>query len=1315
MSIYDVVEKQRAALLAREYQAVKGIVRAYEVAERRVETSIRQFQAKIKAAQAAGLKPSLAWYYQEARLENVLREIRMHLDDFSKDALEFSSKGRADAYELGAVHALRLAEAQVYGDIAGLHAGAFANAQALLSADSPLKALFDEIGPTATVKAREIFAQGIAEGWNPRKMGRILAGEVEDLTKRRAVLIARTEQIRAYRMANRDVYKRNSDVLRGWRWMAAKTPATCAMCLALDGEIFPVEETLSSHPACRCSMLPLPNTDFGGPQPASGADYFDKLSEAEQDRTLGKGKGKMYREGKITLKDNVRFRDHADWGRQPTPRPLADLRTLHAKNYLPSQRGFTKLSPFEALPARKLSDLLIEAEKKASDPVEKALDAWGKVPAYSSGDKKPTFKTTKDAPYKKLVKGKLDDLESTLEEVDLSSLVSTVRWIGDDKVRAAIKNLGDGYDLPVVFRQGSTLYIHNGEGLARLQAKAMLGQTKTTVRIFDADLLAVSKTPVEEAIEAIKDLGVKTVKVINGDEAEVLRALAWAKDRIEGTGVVPKEVLVAKGAGGAITPSGEFVVGTDLSDIVVDDLMQSINNSSLVDKAIQQGNSGFLDKKAAAVRVSLDRIENVEAGLRRTGFDYDTSAATSKLLTEWGETRYNLISLRAFENGQIEDALEEAIILYRRGEYRRGSLPESIEKSFLKQADTLLGKRKVLDAYSDEEIYLFQQTAGQGGSNPGGMYLGMDGVKRYVKFYANEERGMVENIANAIYAKHGIAVPKSITFKRGGKTVFATEVVEGKTIQALGGINSVDKAVLEDAFGGYMLDAFLANWDVVGLSADNMIVSGGKVIRIDNGGTFIFRAQGTDKPDSALQAFEEFFSLGGKSSKGYDGQFKPILARLGYNSVEEAVKPLTAQAKALATTLDKIAKTEADWLKFFDATSPGLSDVSKKRMAAMMLKRRALISDKILEIEAKSKGAAAQAILAAKQAAANAKAAAAAAKNIGKDKATREALLQKGKKPLTQAAYEKILKSKQATWAIQNSNTTEFSNWITRVTDIDESLERLRQAGPKGAKALSARVTYAGSSYNTTFNNPLRQIRKHGTPIDSYSRELINSLKDAIAENKKGITEDVLVSRWLRGSTTEAQWHKFTDLDVGTVISDSAFKSTSVRPSINPTGGDLQLFITYRKGERRFTTAHFGELELLFDTDILLIVKKVEQLGNGRVRLHVEAIPEGYTVPKGTVIKYALTRLFSKKKEVVDPARTVVRDEPREADPVTTLRHSLCANCSRKFAGAPTCDAYPEGIPVGILVGELDHRFEIPGDLGLVYEPRTLDEEIDLL
>lgn len=60
----------------------------------------------------------------------------------------------------------------------------------------------------------------------------------------------------------------------------------------------------------------------------------------------------------------------------------------------------------------------------------------------------------------------------------------------------------------------------------------------------------------------------------------------------------------------------------------------------------------------------------------------------------------------------------------------------------------------------------------------------------------------------------------------------------------------------EDVQKGFVADAFLANWDVVGLVYDNIVQSEDGFYRIDNGGSLIFRAQGGDKaysPDSILE------------------------------------------------------------------------------------------------------------------------------------------------------------------------------------------------------------------------------------------------------------------------------------------------------------------------------------------------------------------------------------------------------------------------------------------------------------------------------
>jgi SPP1 gp7 family putative phage head morphogenesis protein len=946
-NIYDVVDKQRAALLKREYDTVKRLVRAYEVAQLKVEKSIKLFQLKIENAQAAGLTPSLSWYYQEARLENILREIRGHLDEYAKDAVEFASTARDDAYQLGAVHALRLAEAQVYGDIAGLHSTAFANAQALLSGTSPLKKLFDDIGPTATTSARALFAEAIAEGWNPRKLGVQLASQIDGLVNKRGVLIARTEIIRSYRTANTDVYKRNADVIRGWRWTAAKTAATCAMCLALDGEIFPVDQTLSSHPACRCSMVPLPNTDFGGPQPQSGEKFFQNLSEREQNATLGKGKAEMYRAGQITLKDNIHWVDSPEWGRQPASRRLDNLKAKYLSNELPSQRGYLKVSSFEPRPAQLLSDLLTEAERSANDPVVKALDKWAKVPTFKSGDKKLTFPTVKKAPYKALAKD-LKSLDSTIEDVELSSMTSTLRWIGDDKVKAMISNLGDGPDLPVVFRSNGRLYIHNGDSVARLQAKAMLGQTKASVRVFDADALVVTKSPLDLAKEAVQALGVKKIEIRAGvSDADAVKSLEWAADRFKVTGVVPNNLEVWNGSTTGVSGTS-MVVGTDLSDYVAEDIVDTLNNSWMTRTS---GDATIRQLKTKTVQVSLDRAENTEAKLYASRFTID-SVKAEPLLDEFAKQRYNLISHDAFALSAVDDAVKEAVILYRRGEYRLGSLPEEIEKAFLKQAQTIIGKKKTLPAFTDSENILFHQIGQQAGSNPGGKYLGMDGVERYVKFYDNPERSMVELIANSIYEANGINVPKALIFDHGAKKAFATEIIESnQTIASMGGVSGVDVGFLKDAFDGYLTDAFLSNWDVIGTDEANMVIAGGRVFRIDNGGTFIFRARGGDKAQSILTSFDDFWTLAGPS-----GQYGPVLKRLGFDTLEDAEALIKVQAKKLSKTLDKIATTDSGWRAYFDKLTGGaLSDTAKGRMAEMMIERRKLLDAQMTQLEARAK------------------------------------------------------------------------------------------------------------------------------------------------------------------------------------------------------------------------------------------------------------------------------------------------------------------------------------------------------------------------
>lgn len=172
----------------------------------------------------------------------------------------------------------------------------------------------------------------------------------------------------------------------------------------------------------------------------------------------------------------------------------------------------------------------------------------------------------------------------------------------------------------------------------------------------------------------------------------------------------------------------------------------------------------------------------------------------------------------------------------------------------------------------DHERILGKQLAGAGGSNPGGVYEGTDGVIRYVKFYSDEAQAHGEVLANQIYRDLGISAPDAQTFETAeGKVAFASKIVDNKGELK----NAFTKANAEKILQGYAADVLTGNWDVVGLVNDNVVIGGrGNVIRIDNGGTFLMRAQAGRKPQGVLNALTEWQNFSNGTNPSYSGVFK---------------------------------------------------------------------------------------------------------------------------------------------------------------------------------------------------------------------------------------------------------------------------------------------------------------------------------------------------------------------------------------------------------------------------------------------------------
>ena len=62
------------------------------------------------------------------------------------------------------------------------------------------------------------------------------------------------------------------------------------------------------------------------------------------------------------------------------------------------------------------------------------------------------------------------------------------------------------------------------------------------------------------------------------------------------------------------------------------------------------------------------------------------------------------------------------------------------------------------------------------------------------------------------------------------------------------------------------------------------------------------------------------------------------------------------------------------------------------------------------------------------------------------------------------------------------------------------------------------------------------------------------------------------------------------------------------------------------------------------------------------------------------------------------------RHEKFVADEGLKIIKPQCHDCKHWTGGTLTCKAFPEGIPLGILMNTIDHRKPIEGDGGIIFE-----------
>ena len=178
-----------------------------------------------------------------------------------------------------------------------------------------------------------------------------------------------------------------------------------------------------------------------------------------------------------------------------------------------------------------------------------------------------------------------------------------------------------------------------------------------------------------------------------------------------------------------------------------------------------------------------------------------------------------------------------------------------------------------------------------GGSNSGSVMESKNGNSYYVK-YGNESQSVVEHLTNQLYQKAGVPVHDAQLISYKGNNAFITPYAKDAK-----DMSAEDMAGDSDVQEGFVVDAWLGNWDVVGSGNNNIKSIDGKAIRVDVGGSLYMRANQGMKNDQdffgATSLVEELESMRGKGPKGGMAKWtKPVFGNLSDEQFNAGVQKL---------------------------------------------------------------------------------------------------------------------------------------------------------------------------------------------------------------------------------------------------------------------------------------------------------------------------------------------------------------------------------------------------------------------------------------
>jgi SPP1 gp7 family putative phage head morphogenesis protein len=285
------------------------------------------------------------------RLKDLQKQVAAEVNRYGQYADEEIRQGasraivqaQADAKALtqAALPGLQPLDVQIMARWQSLNPQAVESMLGFLDGAGPISSyLRKQFGAEVSGRVSEALLQNIALGYNPRKaVAAIREAMGSSLTD--SLRLARTVQVNAYREGTRAAYVANQEIVPQWRWRSARDERTCASCIAMDGSLHPVTESLNDHWNGRCVATPVPITyrdlGFDIDEPPSvlkeqtGEDWFKAQPENVQKQMLGPGKFGAWKAGKFEFSQLSQEVSDPVWGTMRVETPLKNLVPAEAK------------------------------------------------------------------------------------------------------------------------------------------------------------------------------------------------------------------------------------------------------------------------------------------------------------------------------------------------------------------------------------------------------------------------------------------------------------------------------------------------------------------------------------------------------------------------------------------------------------------------------------------------------------------------------------------------------------------------------------------------------------------------------------------------------------------------------------------------------------------------------------------------------------------------------------------------------------------------------------------------------------------------